>query len=126
MVYPFRVGIRLQVRKGDTPMKNPLKQNIGLLDRVLRVFVGVALIALATLVANGIVQSILIILSLPLLFSGITGFCPTYTLFGISTARTRSHSIPHMLRACCSAGKGSHSCPPMVENAMDPPDGRKQ
>jgi hypothetical protein len=97
-------------------MKNLTKHNVGLLDRVLRVFVGIALLTLAALAADGTFRVFFIILSIPLLFSGITGFCPTYTLFGIFTASPRSQMMSQMLHACCSAGEKFPSCPPMMKH----------
>ncbi len=73
-------------------MKITFKQNVGMLDRVLRVSIGMALMGLGTLVVKDAIGTVLIILSIPLLFSGITGFCPSYALWGISTKREESCS----------------------------------
>jgi len=99
-------------------MKNSLNQNTGPLDRVLRVFVGIALLTLATLAADSTISFIFLILGIPLLFSGITGFCPTYTLLGISTATPKIRMMPQKLQACCSSVEGLPSCPPLVKGAM--------
>ncbi len=71
-------------------MKKALKQNMGTLDRVLRLSAGSLLLVLATLVVTGTAATVLIILSIPLLIPGLTGYCPSYSLFGISTKRERS------------------------------------
>ncbi len=68
-------------------MKTRLRQNMGILDRVLRICAGIVLLLLAVFVVAGTGAIVLAVLSLPLLIPGITGFCPTYTLFGISTKR---------------------------------------
>ncbi len=70
-------------------MKKVFKQNMGTLDRVLRVIAGSVLLVLATLVATGTTATVLVILTIPLLIPGLTGFCPSYSLFGISTKRER-------------------------------------
>lgn len=71
-------------------MKIPFQQNVGIADRMLRVGMGIVLIVLGILIAKGTIGTVLVILSMPLLVSGITGFCPTYTLLGISTKRKGS------------------------------------
>ena len=100
-------------------MKNLFKQNTGLLDRALRLFVGIALVTWATIVANDTVRVVFIILSIPLFFSGITGFCPTYTLFGISTASPRNQTVAQTQHGCCSTGQKMPSCASMMKEGMD-------
>ncbi len=68
-------------------MKDGLRQNMGILDRVPRICAGIVLLLLAVFVVGGTTAIVLAILTLPLLIPGITGFCPTYTLLGISTKR---------------------------------------
>lgn len=104
-------------------MKNLLKQNVGPLDRVLRVLVGVAL---AILAADGNIRVILMIFGIPLLFSGITGICPTYTLLGISTAYPKNQMTSKMLQACCFASEKFHSCHSIMEDAMERMDNRSR
>ena len=71
-------------------MKIPFRQNVGMMDRMLRICIGIVLIVLAVLLVKGTVGTILMILSIPLLVSGIIGFCPSYVLLGISTKRENS------------------------------------
>ena len=71
-------------------MENLFKQNVSALDRVLRVSAGIILMLLSSLIVKGTIGTVLTILSVPLLISGITGICPTYTLLGISTKRETS------------------------------------
>lgn len=58
-----------------------MKANVGGIDRILRALVGVALIALAATHVIGIWGYIGVV---PLLTAAI-GFCPAYTLLGLST-----------------------------------------
>lgn len=58
-----------------------MKLNEGTIDRVLRVIAGLALITLA---ATGTVGMWGWIGIMPLL-TGAIGYCPAYTLFGVST-----------------------------------------
>ena len=71
-------------------MKIPFRQNVGMMDRMFRICTGLVLIVLGVLVVKGTVGTIFLILSIPLLASGISGCCPTYTLLGISTKREGS------------------------------------
>jgi sulfite exporter TauE/SafE len=70
-------------RMGD--MK--INRNVGVLDRVIRMVAGIAFLIAGLTVAKGTAGWILIAFSVPLLASGLLGFCPTYTLFGVSTKR---------------------------------------
>ena len=56
-------------------------QNVGMLDRVLRVVLGIALIALVFYGPETRWGG----LGLVPLLTGIVGFCPLYRLFGINT-----------------------------------------
>lgn len=58
-----------------------MKVNEGTIDRVLRVAVGVVLIALAATGTVGVWGYIGVV---PLL-TGLVGICPAYAIFGIST-----------------------------------------
>jgi hypothetical protein len=64
---------------GDLPMKT----NVGTTDRVLRVVVGILLLALLFVLDGGIRWIGLI--GLVPLATAIIGWCPAYTLFGITT-----------------------------------------
>jgi hypothetical protein len=61
-----------------------MNKNIGTLDRTLRIVVGLALIALA---ATGTVGPWGWIGVVPL-GTGLVGWCPAYTLFGIKTCKS--------------------------------------
>jgi hypothetical protein len=62
-----------------------MKTNEGTVDRVLRVVVGLTLIALSV---TGTVGAWGYIGIVPLL-TGAVGFCPLYTVLGINTCATR-------------------------------------
>jgi uncharacterized membrane protein YuzA (DUF378 family) len=55
--------------------------NVGKLDRVLRILIGLALIAYGVVTANMIVA---VIGAIPLI-TGIIGFCPIYPIFKLNT-----------------------------------------
>jgi hypothetical protein len=58
--------------------------NEGPTDRLVRFVLGIALLTVAA-VATGPLFYVVSIAAVIGLTTGITGFCPTYTLFGIST-----------------------------------------
>lgn len=58
-----------------------MKRNVGGIDRILRIAVGIALIALAIIGSVGAWGYIGVV---PLL-TGVLGWCPPYALFGWST-----------------------------------------
>jgi len=65
-----------------------MKMNEGPVDRIIRVIVGIALIALGLLgVASGVWMWVAYVLGAILLVTGIVGFCPLYKLFKLSTAK---------------------------------------
>lgn len=61
-----------------------MKPNVGTIDRVLRIVVGLVLIGLA---ATGRISAWGWLGVLPL-FTGLFRFCPAYTLLGIKTCPT--------------------------------------
>jgi hypothetical protein len=65
-----------------------IQVNEGPIDRVVRVAAGVALLAIALV---GVVASPLSwvagAVGVILVATGVTGFCPLYSLFGVSTRR---------------------------------------
>ena len=61
------------------------KHNVGGLDRLVR-FISAAIIALVGLFwVGGWVGSVMVVIALLLLVTGLVGFCPAYVPFGIST-----------------------------------------
>lgn len=61
-----------------------MKYNVGTIDRVLRVVVGLVLITLAATGTVGVWGWIGVVA----LLTGIFSFCPAYTLLGMSTCST--------------------------------------
>lgn len=69
-------------------MEARMKSNVGAIDRVIRIVLGIALIALAATGTIGLWGWIGV---LPLA-TGLIGWCPPYALLGINTCPTRA---PH-------------------------------
>ncbi len=64
-----------------------MKVNVGSIDRIVRVLLGVAIIA-----AGLYYQSWLGLLAIVPLGTALVGFCPLYALFGFSTCPLKSNS----------------------------------
>jgi hypothetical protein len=63
-----------------------MKRNVGQTDRIIRVIVGIALLALGFFGnISGWLGWVLMILGAILLVTGIIGFCPIYALLKTST-----------------------------------------
>lgn len=62
-----------------------MKSNVGGIDKILRIVVGAALIALAAMGQIGVWGYIGVV---PLL-TGLFNFCPVYPLLGISTCKSK-------------------------------------
>ena len=63
-----------------------MKKNIGLAERVIRVFAGVAILSLAVVGP----KSLWGLLGAVPLITGFAGWCPPYAALGISTAKKGS------------------------------------
>jgi len=63
-----------------------MKANVGGIDRVLRIVVGLALIAWV-LFANGPVWAWIGVFPLA---TGLINFCPAYSILGVSTCKTKN------------------------------------
>lgn len=68
-------------------MKITYNKNMGIFDRMIRVIIGIILIITGLSLITEVTGIVLFILSIPLLVTGITGFCPGYIPFGFSTNR---------------------------------------
>ena len=77
-----------------------MPRNMGALDRGLRAFVVLPVaIVLAFVIGAGTVGGIvLFVVAGIMLASSATGYCPTYTLIGISTYPSGLHRVGHHLR----------------------------
>ena len=73
--------------------------NMGKFDRVLRAFVvaPIAIVGAAIVGVGTLAGIILFVVAGIMLVTALTGFCPNYTLIGISTD-PRLHSVGHHLR----------------------------
>ena len=65
------------------------KQNIGTTDRVIRIALGIVLAAIGILALKGPASTIVGIVALLPLITGIIGFCPSYAPFKLSTIRVK-------------------------------------
>ncbi len=63
-----------------------MKRNESTLDRIIRVVLGLALLALSFVTA-GALRIMLIAAAAIALFTALTGFCLLYRLFGIKTCK---------------------------------------
>lgn len=68
-----------------------LSRNVGGVDRVIRIVAGILLLLLVPFAFAGILppRAWLGLLGIPLALTGVFGFCLTYRLLGIGTARDR-------------------------------------
>ena len=67
-----------------------LHTNVGSIDRVVRIALGIALVAAAaTGTLTGLALTIGLVVAVIAVVTGAIGFCPLYYLLGISTARNR-------------------------------------
>jgi hypothetical protein len=65
-----------------------MKVNESTIDRVIRLIIGVVLIAAGYFFATGVGSIVLYVLGAVMLFTAATGFCLIYKLFGASTKKT--------------------------------------
>ena len=62
-----------------------MKSNVGGIDRILRILVGLALVAWALGAIPGIAPSVWGFIGVVPLLTGIVGWCPPYALLGLDT-----------------------------------------
>ena len=61
------------------------KQNVGGMDRVLRIVLGIAMVVIGLFVLKGTTGTVVGIIGLIPLATGLVGFCPLYLPFKFST-----------------------------------------
>lgn len=66
-----------------------MKTNVGATDKLIRIVVGIVLI-LVGVFSSGWSSKIWIIIGLIPLITGLIGYCPLYTVLGISTCKTKT------------------------------------
>jgi hypothetical protein len=64
-----------------------MKLNMGTVDRVVRVVIGVVLAAAAYFGTTGVWSIVLYVLAAVMLVTAAVGFCPLYLPFGINTKK---------------------------------------
>lgn len=62
-------------------------QNVGSLDRILRVIIGFSFIYIGLFLLIGLIRLIFIFVGLGLIVNAVSGFCGIYYLLGISTCK---------------------------------------
>jgi hypothetical protein len=65
------------------------KQNLGAVDRVIRIGLGIVLASIGMLVLKGTASTIVSIVAVIPLVTGLIGFCPLYVPFKLSTVKTK-------------------------------------
>lgn len=66
-----------------------MKQNVGGIDRVLRIVLGIALLAAFFMLPEASYRWLLLIGIVPLA-TGLISSCPLYSIFGLSTCKMKS------------------------------------
>lgn len=67
-----------------------MKQNIGTVDKVIRLILGIVLMSLYFLLDGGL--KYISILGIILILTAFINYCPLYTLFGINTCSTKKEN----------------------------------
>jgi hypothetical protein len=65
------------------------KRNLGAVDRVIRIGLGIVLAAIGMLVLKGTASTIVSIVAVITLVTGLIGFCPLYVPFKLSTVKAK-------------------------------------
>lgn len=65
-------------------------QNESTVDRVIRFILGVVLVyAWYTALVTGVLATVALVLGIILVLTGVVGWCPLYSLFGMSTHQSQ-------------------------------------
>jgi len=65
-----------------------MKMNIGSIDKIIRILVGIFLVSMFFWVDSGL--KYVGVMGLVLLVTSFIGFCPLYSFLGINTCKTKS------------------------------------
>jgi len=66
-----------------------LRQNVGSIDRLIRMTAGVIALLVGTTMPSGAVQTIIQVVGIVALATGAFGYCGLYSLLGISTLQKK-------------------------------------
>jgi len=65
-------------------------QNESMLDRVIRFVLGAVLLyAWYTVLVTGVLATVALVIGVVLMLTGLIGWCPLYSLFGMSTRQSQ-------------------------------------
>ena len=82
------------------------KRNVGILDRIVRVALGVALLLTGLFLPGGLLGNVLGLVIAGLgsigLVTGLTGFCLLYVPFGINTIEKEKELVSRSMARCMS------------------------
>ncbi len=68
-----------------------MKRNMGTIDKIVRIFIAVAVLVLyLTHLISGVLTIILLIISGIFILTSLFSFCPVWWTFGISTANKKA------------------------------------
>jgi hypothetical protein len=72
-----------------------MKQNMGTADRIIRMLAATAIAVLYfTHFITGVAGLVLMVFAVVFFLTSLIGFCPLYTLLGITTCRTKREKAP--------------------------------
>lgn len=66
-----------------------MKKNVGQLDRIIRIVIGIAVLSLFFILDGGL--RFIALLGIVFILTGVINFCPLYLPFGISTRKLKKN-----------------------------------
>jgi hypothetical protein len=70
-----------------------MKKNVGNVDRAIRIVLGIVVVALFSAgLLSGALGITLIVLAVEFILTSLSGVCPLYTVFGITSCKTNKAS----------------------------------
>lgn len=68
-----------------------MKGNMGPLDRILRIIIALVIgVLYFTKIVTGTIGTILLVIALIFLLTSIVGYCPLYSIIGVSTKKSKT------------------------------------
>ncbi len=98
--------------------KTRYKTNMGLFDRMVRLCAGFGMILVGSLVVEGTIGTVLLVIGLLAVLTSAIGFCPGYVPFGISTVGfpfARPGLKSKMMAQCYGDGNAFSGCCDIME-----------